>query len=283
MYVTGPGNGGPSGGLAVRRSLQTHPLPRPGAVPRTETRTYLADMFGMYQMPYDDARFASGSHVSYADLTSQLLEPLAPEALDIVVVAHSTIDCDIRRAIGAAVGQAGHDALCFAVTDQGPLAAFTALRLVHGYARQGGCGRAAVLVLRQATVPHGDAGDADVGVALLLDRVDGPGTVHLVTRSVRPGDVAAQARDVLHSLGGADPDAVLLLGAGAAEAAPHLADGRSPEHVVACPPSPGHMALWTAAAEHLSEARARRVVLLEYDPHREQLAAAALAEQVPDG
>lgn len=89
---------------------------------------------------------------SFADMCAALLTEIdATENLDLVVLAHVTPDLDPRDSVAGAL--AAPDRLVFAVSDQGRLAPFTALRLAMAFPDRP---HAAVIVLDQAVVPYAD-------------------------------------------------------------------------------------------------------------------------------
>lgn len=89
---------------------------------------------------------------SFADMCTELVAELrATGDLDLVVLAHVTPDLDPRDSVAGALAAPG--LLVFAVSDQGRLAPFTALRVAAAFTDRP---RAAVIVLDQAVVPYSD-------------------------------------------------------------------------------------------------------------------------------
>lgn len=113
-------------------------------------------------------RSFDGPGRSFAAMAAALLDRLPDgAAADLVVLAHVTPDLDPRDSVAGALAAPGR--LVFAVSDQGRLAPFTALRIAAACPDRA---RAVVIALDQARVPYPDPdlsaldGRADHAVAL---------------------------------------------------------------------------------------------------------------------
>jgi hypothetical protein len=118
----------------------------------------------------------------------------AERPADLLVLATAIPDVRLGRATATFLSrQCPGDPLAFAVSDQGQLAAFTALELVGAYMRTGACRRAVLLVAEQPTLFHDLAMEetpvpelaAAVGVVLEADAT--PDALS-VRRHLRPAE-----------------------------------------------------------------------------------------------
>ncbi|MBC3841529.1 hypothetical protein GXW82_18310 [Streptacidiphilus sp. 4-A2] len=157
--------------------------------------------------------------------------------------------------------------LAFAVNDQGPAAAFTALRIVRDYQRTGGCRRAVVLVAEQASLHYTPpvpvrVPDRHVAVALVCEESSAPElTVHQAT-SVQPESVAGLVAGQLAVLGA---EAVLVAGAGLPGTAQA---GAAAARSVDAPAGQPLTGVWSELAARLPQWRSqgRPVLVADYDP-----------------
>lgn len=118
---------------------------------------YLSDMTRLYGGTFSRELFASGHRNAFTTMAATVLDELAPSTgpLDLIVIAHVTPDADPRRSTACYLTEtAPGDALAFAISDQGVLAPFTALRVLGDYAGGGGAERALLLVMDQSTLPY---------------------------------------------------------------------------------------------------------------------------------
>jgi 4-hydroxymandelate oxidase len=206
---------GPATGLTLGRvahrvdgtdsALARHPMLRP----------YLTDLTATHGLALDDE--VAGTGQAYAELAAPAVEAVTSpdEPVDLLVLAYGVPDVQPGRS--AAVYLASRcpgDPLAFAICDQGPAAAFTALRLIADY----GAARAVLVVAEQAAVPYPLLAPAPVPdrhsvVALLLE--SGPAPVAVRTH---PGVSADAVDGVLAAdiaeLSGARDDVTLVLGPG---------------------------------------------------------------------
>jgi hypothetical protein len=105
----------------------------------------------------------AGQGNSFSDMCEHLVAELrATGPLDLLVLAHVTPDLDSRDSVAGAL--ASPELLVLAVSDQGRLAPFTALRVAAAFPDRP---HAAVIVLDQAAVPY-----ADSDLSALDDRAD---------------------------------------------------------------------------------------------------------------
>ncbi|MFG1742485.1 hypothetical protein ACGFLT_31155 [Micromonospora chalcea] len=177
---------------------------------------YLSDMTELYGRRFDRDLHAAAARNSFTGMADRLVRDLDLAApVDLIAIAHSTPDGDPRRVTACYLNElVPGDPLAFAVSDQGPAAAFTALRLLGTYSGDfPGC-RALLLVLEQTTMSYELVGPRysvpghDVGVAVLLEPAASDGT----TVHQRPDVSPAAAGALLDEL--VPADAVLIAGPG---------------------------------------------------------------------
>lgn len=229
-----PGTGADPAGWGVRRAVRlAFPDPAPAApdAARTERlRVYLTDLLEPYGVGLGTEQPPDHGGHAYGDLAEALIRQAVPagEQVDVLVLAYAVPDVTPGRATATWLSHVcPGNPLAFAVSDQGPAAAFTALRLLHAYAATAALSRALLLVVEQPALPYppltppgGPAAtpggapaapllpDAAYGVALLLG-APAPGERAASLGTLRPG--GATAGDLRAALG---DDGTAVLGAG---------------------------------------------------------------------
>lgn len=272
MFVTGPPvPPGPGGG---------GPLRLHGAAGRTfgdwtgqalnpTLPGYIRDMTAPYGIAVREELIEQGVGHSYGEMCVPLLGELVSEQrpADLLVLATAIPDVRPGRATATYLSwQCPGAPLTFAVSDQGFLSAFTALRLIDGYVRTGDCRRAVLLVAEQPTLFHDlpvptavPERAAAVGVVL---ETDGAPQALPVRRHVVPD--ARHAADVLAAeaarLAGGS---TVLVGAGLAEVAASLGGD-----VRACGAGQPFTGVWLELSRALPGLREKggEILLAEYDP-----------------
>jgi 4-hydroxymandelate oxidase len=249
-------------GLALRRVahhvgaadslLAAHPTLRP----------YLTDLVATRGLALREEVLGTGQ--AYAELAAPAVDAVTSpdDPVDLLVLAYGVPDVQPGRA--AAVQLAARcpgDPLAFAICDQGPAAAFTALRLVADY----GAARAVLVVAEQAVVPYPLVAPAPVpdrhsAVALLLERARTPAVVrtHL---DLLPEAVDAVLAAEVAELAGAREDVTVVLGPGLGGGSPGLP----------------YTGLWARlAGDNPDGAPGGPLVFADYDPGLGYLCVAAL-------
>lgn len=169
----------------VRHRRFTEPRSRVGGPAITR---YFADLTASFGMALDEPERVGpwrADGTTYAEMAAAMLTELGEPDVDLVILATAAPDLDPWR---SAATYANH-ALCerpllFAVTEQGPAATYTALRLAGDLASRHGLTNALVLAMDQATLPYpvpAGALTGDEAVALVLDR--GSGGLYVAQRS----------------------------------------------------------------------------------------------------
>ena len=238
---------------------------------------YVSDMAAPYGLAVRDDLLEGGVGHSYAEMCVPLLAELVPEDRPADLLVLATGIPDVRYGRSTATVLSWHCAgapMAFTVCDQGLLAAFTALHLIEGYARTGGCRRAVLLVAEQPTVYHelpvpAPVPDRAGAVGVVLEAQGPPGGL-----SVRRHTNLA-AREVPDALAAHVPaDATVILG-------PSLADmvGSRFGDVVVCQENQPYTGVWLELTRRLPGLldSDRPVLLAEYDPRMGYLFSATVA------
>lgn len=221
---------------------------------------YLADLVRPRGLALD----AGLSGHSYGEMAEALLRASVTEdePVDMLVVAFANHDVYPGRALATYLSSlCPGTPLSFAVCDQGPAAAFTALRIFHAAKPA----RALLLVLEQSALPY--PSDAPLpeqhrGVALLLDAAEPPSRVRQ--------HAGVDAADVPQLLAlGPEPGTPLLIGEALAAAWPG-----HPPHTAVAPPRQPMTGVWWLAAD--PAVRQGRIVVADYDPALRYLSCAEL-------
>jgi len=183
---------------------------------------YYAERLAPYGVPAVPRRYLSGNRNSVSSMSLRVVEEYrAGGAFDVVISAHAVPDSDPLVSLAGGYARAYDDgALVFAVSDQGRLAPFAALRLAMAYPERQ---RVLVIALDQSAVPFNDPGMAELdptvdhAVGLLLCpreprprelRPQGTVTVELLpTRAGVPRHLVGSA--VRAALAGRDVDLVV--------------------------------------------------------------------------
>jgi 4-hydroxymandelate oxidase len=248
-----------------------------GADPDTPARPgllgYWGERLAPYGVPVAAHRYLAGNRNSVSSMSLRVVEPhRAAGPLDLVIGAHAVPDSNPFLSLsGCYAHRFGDEALVFAVSDQGRLAPFSALRLAQAYPE---LARILVIALDQSAVPFDDPELADLdpgvdhAVGLLLSDVDGPARLDLLPQrcEVPPDGVDTAVRE---ALAGRPVDLVI--------AGPRV--GRlTGQSVRRAPADQLCTAVWTALAAELERPAPgpRRIALVDYEPTLRYLAMAII-------
>ena len=272
MFVTGPLDAADliGGGVHLRVS---------GAVGRTFDELtgqvlnptmpgYVSDMVAPYGLAVRADLLAGGVGHSYAEMCVPLLAELVPEDRPADLLVLATGIPDVRYGRSTATVLSWHCAgapMAFTVCDQGLLAAFTALHLIDGYARTGGCRRAVLLVAEQPTVYHelpapAPVPDRAAAVGVVLETSGAPGGLS-VRRHTKVA--AHEASDALaEAVAGLSGDATVVVGPGLAAVTTGTGDA------VVCRDDQPFTGVWFELCRRLPGLLhgGGQVLLAEYDP-----------------
>ena len=262
----------------VRAARHTAPGPGTEYEPVGVREEFFREMGAPYAVPFDRERYAAGGRRTSVELAHGALDALGPltaeECPEVVVVAYATPDFDHAELVVSCLkGRLPGEPLSFALSDQGVLAPFSALRVAVEYARRCGFRRLLLMVVDQGTQPftvpgrERDPVRADTAVALLLEWDGGGGAVRGMAQG-RPSDAVFAEWDRA---------AAVVAGAGMAggdlELPPH--DGA----LTSAGPGQPCTGVWTALLGTAVDAPAvgvpaggRHVVVADYDPERDFLA-----------
>ncbi|WP_031072412.1 hypothetical protein [Streptomyces sp. NRRL WC-3742] len=148
--------------------------------PASAPEGYYRELAEPYGVPFDREQFAASPRRTSVELAYGALDALGPiaedEAPQLVVIAYAAPDFEHTELVASCVRRRlPGDPLAFAVSDQGALAPYTALRAGVEYARRCGWTRLLLLAVDQGSQPFalpepsdGAAVRGDAAVALLL-------------------------------------------------------------------------------------------------------------------
>jgi hypothetical protein len=147
---------------------------------------FMGDLIRPWGLAFRPEVLAAGQGHTYAEMTEQLIPALVPagEPVDVLVLAYGVHDVRPGRSTATYLSSLCPGApVAFAICDEGPLASFTALRLLADYTRTG-AQRAVLVVVEQSalhyeTIGAGPLPDRHAAVVLLFDTT-GPGRVAAV-------------------------------------------------------------------------------------------------------
>ncbi|GAA1762475.1 2-hydroxy-acid oxidase [Luedemannella helvata] len=150
---------------------------------RAAIGTYLSDLLRPHGLDLKEDLLAAGTGHSYGEMGAALIGSIVgpDEPVDLLVMAFAAPDVRPGRATATYLSHVcPGNPQSFAICDQGVAAAYTGLRLVREYVGSGGCRRALLLIVEQATLHYEAKGPAAVparhaGVALLCTGQPTPG------------------------------------------------------------------------------------------------------------
>ena len=119
--------------------------------------TYQRDLAAPFGVSVDERLLAEGSNIPFVELAERLLRevPRPTAAPEMIIVSYGPPDCYPFTTIASHVDHLlGGGSCCFAVSEQGLRAPFTALRIAAAFAKSGRCATLALLVLEQGTFPQ---------------------------------------------------------------------------------------------------------------------------------
>lgn len=288
MFVTGPLAEGDSHGdgnqVRVHSAVgRTFDEPTGQALNPTMPG-YVADMTAPFGLAVHEDLIQQGVGHSYGEMCVPLLAELVSEERPADLLVLATEIPDVRYGRATATYLSWHCAgalLAFAVCDQGLLAAFTALHLIDGYARTGGCRRAVLLVAEQPTLYHElpvptPVPDRAAAVGLVLE-TDGSQDALSVRRHTKLAEhrVSEVLAAEVDRLSGEESVPAVLLGARLAEV---VADRSLGTDVWTCRENQPLTGIWLELARGLSgwQESGGQVLLAEYDPALGQLFSATV-------
>jgi hypothetical protein len=120
---------------------------------------YQRDLLEPFGVEVEESLLHGGSHITFAELAEDLLDaaPSPVGSPDLILVAYGLPDSYPFKTIASHLDHLlGGGSYCFAVSEQGLRAPFTALRIAKAFARSGRCRSLALFVLEQTTFPYDD-------------------------------------------------------------------------------------------------------------------------------
>jgi hypothetical protein len=240
-----------------------------------DLRVFVSDLARPYGVPLREDLLRQGVGHSYGEMAEELLRQALPdgEPVDLLLLASAIPDVRPGRSTAVHLTRYCPGApLAFAVNDQGPAAAFTALRIARDYQRTGACRRAAVLVLEQASLHYTPpvpvrVPDRHQAVVLVCEESPAAGMTIRQESSFAAGSVDEAVAGALGPLG---PEAALLAGPGLGEPPD---PGWGAAQTVFAPAGQPTTGVWSELALRWPEWRAQRrpVLVADYDPELRRL------------
>ncbi|MFC8453524.1 hypothetical protein [Kitasatospora sp. NPDC057223] len=249
-----------------------------------DLRVFVSDLARPYGLELREDLLRRGVGHSYGEMAEELLAQALPagEPVDLLILAFSSPDVRPGRSAAVHLSRFCPGApLAFAVCDQGPAAAFTALRIASDYSRSGACRRAVVLAVEQTSLHHRPAApvvlpDRHRAVALVCEQTDGDEALVRQSSGAVADSAPAQVRSEWAALG---PQAALISGPELALGPQAALSGPEPEReaglgrdplgpVVEAGPGQPFTGVWTQLAERLPAWRAERRPVLVADLDR---------------
>jgi 4-hydroxymandelate oxidase len=281
MRVLGPPAGGRGGaGPALRRGAHRVFEGTSAFARHPSLRPYLADLAGRAGLPLREEVLGTGQ--AYADMARPLVESVtaATGPVDLLVLAYGVHDVQPGRntALHLASQCPGHP-LAFAVTDQGPAAAFAALRVIGDHVAAGGCARALLVVAEQAALPYPLATPAPLPdrhavAALLFEATADAAPARVRQHAGVPVDaVSTVLAAEIAELAGGRADVTLVVGQDVPLEAATIAAVRAVRRAPAGLPFTG---LWSRWCEPDLASGTAAVILADHDPMLGYLSVASL-------
>jgi hypothetical protein len=118
--------------------------------------SFFRDLLGPFGAKPDEERLRAGTHIQHRQMAETLIaaDGIRDSRPQLVVVAHALPDLVPFTAIAPMLTERLHgSATCFAISEQGLAAPFTALRVAAAYRRSARADEVLLAVLEQTTVP----------------------------------------------------------------------------------------------------------------------------------
>jgi hypothetical protein len=233
-------------------------------------RNFFAELLDAFGMPFNVDAFSQARSNSFKTMAAELLRVLSPSGsqYDLAVIAHATPDaepsypgCYIAETVSGAP-------LAFAISEQGTVPAFTALRLVADIVQPGAFHRVLLLILDQRTLLYrGESCLHDCGVALVFAETGDLGTMSVQHwANVRVPDVGSRLGEEFGRLRAAGSAVTLFAGAGL-DISRDLLGLPADADVVRAPTGFPTTGVWLSLTARLKQWKGtgRQAVLADYD------------------
>jgi hypothetical protein len=241
-------------------------------------RIYFTDLLRTYNMNCREEAFAAGRN-TFREMVAALMPRLASftDRFDLAVMANATPDAEPGWPMCYFNHHVADPGLSFAISDQGVVAPFTALRVIADLAFTDQARRAILLIMDQSALVHSGPvperlrARRDAVVALVFDTAGGLGSLSMRhSIDVAPGEVAAYLNEEARQATAVGTASTALYGQGLRPLRPDL---RADELRFAAPGLPCTGA-WSMLAESLPSwsVTGRRVLIADYDEDLRRLA-----------
>jgi hypothetical protein len=254
---------------------------------------YLDDLAALYELAGSTGSATAISR-TYGEMAARVLNGYrdAPEPIDLIILTYANSEILPSREAGLALADAFPSVrMVYAISDQGMLAPFTALKLIAGHFRERDFERAAIVVLEQSYIPlicdqQAKMPTGDVAVAVIVERgasVAPDVTSHVILRKTSGHTNAARAlQEVLRAeISHLTGDPVIAIG----ESVPliHEFSTRAP-YVHRALPGRVCTGVWERIDQCVrgTPGYSGPVLAVEYDRVLDYLAVASLQVRLPD-
>lgn len=189
----------------------------------TEAIGYFRELHEPFGVEVDESLLRSGTNISHADLFELLVQDeevlKAAQGSDFVTIAYALPDLHPFKTVSShAHRMFGGTGQNYAISEQGSAAPFTALRIARSHHRSERCGKVALMVLEQTTLPAHDAfvhglDLTDSGALLVFEEGDGLALSRIDEVRVQgPGETARElGRKVAEWVDGTDPSRTMVV------------------------------------------------------------------------
>jgi hypothetical protein len=247
--------------------------------PDPDCAIFERDLLVRFGIGRDEGRLRQGANIGFTELADSLIRalPIRLTSPDLLIFAFGLPDMIALKHVAQRVNyMLGGRSHCFAVSEQGLRAPFTALKVADAFARSGRCGTLALFVCEQNTYAYPDpfVEDNKVPNSAALLYFDDAGRYEFHgTRMAPRGTRLGTLLDSMTT--GLEPGSTLLVAGPWADGG-ELAGTGLPIHRSA--PGPFCTGVWLDLARHHEDwsATYRSVVLCDTDPRTGQSQAAVL-------
>jgi hypothetical protein len=239
--------------------------------PDDDLTTYWQDLLAPFGMEAEEKRLAGSPNIGFTELAEAALAQVSGAIdPDLLLLAYALPDVHPLKSVTAHLNHLlGGRSRCFAISEQGLRAPFTALRVADAFARSGRCASLALFVCEQTTLAYHDplVHDTPLVDSAALLYFDGAGEFAYTAAETGPDVYELAARAVRR--GG--PTTLVVAG-------PWVDPERLPDAAVhACQPGTYCTSVWLELArQHEAWNHYGSVVLADTDPRSGQAQVALL-------
>ena len=125
--------------------------------PDDDLTTYWRELLAPFGIEADEALLAASPNIGFAELAEETLRRVPAIDPDLLLLAYALPDLHPLKSVTAHLNHLlGGRSRCFAISEQGLRAPYTALRVADAFARSGRCQSLALFVCEQTTLAYRD-------------------------------------------------------------------------------------------------------------------------------